>query len=302
MRGGMMISAPVRSGPGGSRAQMRGGRRPGSAAGRPHDGSCRRGSGRSHCRRTGISSCRAHGGRPRHMAPCGAERRRFGTGCAGAQHGPRRPSSRRRPQRGRFHAGSARTQGGRLRAAGPRRGNNARSAGGKIRGPVSRRSHARMLGRTGRGMHDARPLRGRRNHAAVRRQRSRRRRRHDDGRPVRRRNNDGRREHGKDERGAVIGMGPPGSRAYADTAAVKAPRSYGDAAGYIRSVGIGGAAGKGENGKKGEKTKLHDSLPERSPAGEWGCRAKVAPHRPPVSPERTRDEKGGEIPPLLIKS
>ncbi len=87
-----------------------------------------------------------------------------------------------------------------------------------------------------------------------------RRRRRGDVMRSRRRHDDGRRQHGKDERGAVVAGRDVASRAYADAAGIYAARSHGHASRHVGPVGIVGAAGKGKNHCDDKKPALHGSL------------------------------------------
>lgn len=177
----------------------------------------------------------------------------------------------RGPQRRRFCAGGAGTQHGRLCSAGTGR----RSQTGTARRPRSRRRDAGRLRGPGTGGDDAGFRRRRRRQPVMRHGGDARRRRRDDRRSVRRRGNrHGWRKHGKQERGAVIGVD---ARTHADASPIDAARADGHAAGHVRSIGIVGiigTSGKDENGKKGKKPELHDSLPVEC-SGREACVGKA---------------------------
>lgn len=249
----------------------------GSASGRG-------GTRRTHGWRTGTSSRRAHHGRTGRAGrgPHDGRPRRAAGGLQ--QRRPRRIVSDRRScgrrsggkargsQRGRFHARRSGAQHGRLCTAGTGRRLQTGTSRDRSRRPRSRRRDAGRLRGSGAGMDDAGFRRRRRRQPVMRHGGDARRRRRDDRRSVRRRcDHHGRRKHGKQERGAVIGAGAVDARAHADASSVDAARAHGHAAGHVRSIGIigiVGTSGKDENGKKGKKPELHDSLPVERPGGK----------------------------------
>lgn len=217
--------------------------------------SCRHGPGDSaggtHDRGTRPSACRTKRGRAlpsggsghgrAHSGSAGAHHRRPGRSACARPHDGRPCSRSSGAHHGRSGAGAARADDGRSGTGHAGMQSWRSCTGGSYSGrrrPVPGSNHARSRGpvRRGRGKHAVWPRR-------------------------RRGNDDGRRQHGKDQRRAVVARRDVSACADADAAAIHAAGSYGHAAGHVRPVGVVGASGKTENHQGDKKPALHGKSP-----------------------------------------
>lgn len=217
--------------------------------------SCRHGSGgaagRTHDRGTSSAACRTKCGRT--LPAGGSGHGRTHSGRAGTRH--LRPG---RPASARSHDGRARS-----RSSGAHHGRSgARSSRTDDGWSGTGRAGVQSWRSCTRGSYSGRrrPVPGS-NNAWSRRSVRRGRGKHAVGSRRRRGNDDGRRQHGKDQRRAVVARRDVSACADADAAAIHAAGSYGHAAGHVRPVGVVGASGKTENHQGDKKPALHGKSP-----------------------------------------